>query len=55
MELVKEAGGQAFNGLDMLIYQGIIAFELWNPNVSITDETVDEIRVMMKKRLEGKS
>ena len=55
MELVKEAGGQAFNGLDMLIYQGIIAFELWNPNVSITDETVDEIRVMMNKRLEGNS
>ena len=29
MELVKEQGGIAFNGLKMLLYQGIIAYELW--------------------------
>lgn len=30
MTLVGQAGGRAFNGLKMLVYQGIEAFELWN-------------------------
>lgn len=30
MRLVKENGGKACNGLKMLLYQGIIAYELWN-------------------------
>ena len=29
MKLVKEQGGRAFNGSKMLLYQGIIAYELW--------------------------
>lgn len=29
MKLVEENGGRAFGGLKMLLYQGIIAFELW--------------------------
>ena len=29
MELVRENGGKAYNGLKMLLYQGIIAYELW--------------------------
>jgi len=29
MQLVRQAGGKAFNGFKMLLYQGIIAFELW--------------------------
>lgn len=29
MKLTKNAGGRAFNGLKMLLYQGIIAYELW--------------------------
>lgn len=30
MRLVKAHGGRACNGLKMLLYQGIIAYELWN-------------------------
>lgn len=30
MALVKAHGGSAYNGLKMLLYQGIIAYELWN-------------------------
>ncbi len=37
MSLVQEAGGNAYNGLKMLLYQGIIAYELWN-GVEITEE-----------------
>lgn len=29
MKLTKEQGGRAFNGAKMLLYQGIIAYELW--------------------------
>ena len=29
MSLVEENGGRAFNGLKMLLYQGVIAYELW--------------------------
>ncbi|MBE5867557.1 MAG: shikimate dehydrogenase [Lachnospiraceae bacterium] len=36
MRLVRAGGGRAFGGLKMLIYQGIIAFELW------TDTQVSE-------------
>ncbi|MBD5504015.1 MAG: shikimate dehydrogenase [Lachnospiraceae bacterium] len=37
MRLVKEHGGHAYNGLKMLLYQGIIAYELWN-NVQVSEE-----------------
>lgn len=30
MELVQEAGGKAYHGLKMLLYQGVAAYELWN-------------------------
>lgn len=30
MSLVRAAGGQAYHGLKMLLYQGVIAYELWN-------------------------
>ena len=36
MKLVKEQGGRAFNGSRMLLYQGIIAYELW------TDREISE-------------
>ena len=36
MKLVTENGGKAYNGARMLVYQGIIAFELW------TGKTVDQ-------------
>lgn len=29
MSMVEESGGRAYNGLKMLLYQGIIAYELW--------------------------
>lgn len=49
MSLVKEAGGQAFHGLKMLLYQGIIAYELWN-DISVTEE--DALIVYEKMKAE---
>lgn len=42
MRRVREAGGTAVNGLYMLLYQGALAFELWNPGVTVDQETVRE-------------
>jgi shikimate dehydrogenase len=36
MQMVRTHGGRAFGGMKMLLYQGIIAYELW------TGETVDK-------------
>lgn len=37
MKLVKKQGGQSYNGLKMLLFQAVDAFELWN-NCKISDE-----------------
>lgn len=53
MKLVRRAGGRAYNGLSMLIYQGVIAYELWNPGVRVEAEQVRQIRFRMEDRLLG--
>lgn len=53
MKYVKAAGGKAVGGLDMLIYQGLIAFELWNPGVSVDTETIETAKKQMRQLLEG--
>lgn len=51
MRLVNEAGGKAFNGLKMLLYQGVEAFELWN-NTKVREEDAYFCYEQMKKELE---
>ncbi len=46
----KAHGAKAYNGLKMLLYQGIAAYELWNC-IEITQETADELLGMMEKEL----
>ena len=50
MSLVKAHGGQAFNGLKMLLYQGIIAYELWN-DISVSEEVAERILHKMREAL----
>ncbi|MCM1268228.1 MAG: shikimate dehydrogenase [Bacteroidales bacterium] len=42
MKLVTQNGGQAFNGLKMLLYQGVIAYELWN-GVKVSEEQAQAV------------
>ena len=42
MQLTKKYGGRAYNGLKMLLYQGIIAYELWN-NVHVSEEDAQAV------------
>lgn len=48
MRLVKEHGGHAYNGLKMLLYQGIIAYELWN-DVHVSEEDAQMVYERLKE------
>ncbi len=50
MQLVRRAHGKAYHGLRMLLYQGIIAYELWN-DVRVSEEAAEEIYRKMEKAL----
>ncbi len=50
MKLVKAHGGQAFNGLKMLLYQGIIAYELWN-DISVSESVATHILDRLREAL----
>lgn len=42
MKLCKNAGADSYNGLRMLLYQGVIAYELWTGK-SISNDLTDEV------------
>lgn len=41
MQHVRQGGGEAFHGFKMLLYQGIIAYELWT-GIQISEELADK-------------
>lgn len=53
MSYVEAAGGRTMNGLTMLLYQGIEAFETWNPEVKVSKETVEKAKELVMARLRG--
>lgn len=52
LSLVEKQGGKAFNGLKMLLYQGVMAYELWN-DVEVSDELVEKVYIALKKAIYG--
>lgn len=50
MSLAMESGALAFNGLRMLVYQGICAYELWN-QVTVPESVSEEVYELLKKEL----
>lgn len=50
MKMCKNVGKPACNGLKMLLYQGVAAYELWN-DVSVTKEQADKVYNKMKEEL----
>lgn len=50
MSLCENKGARAHNGLKMLLYQGIAAFELWN-DVKVSDELAAEVLILMEKEM----
>lgn len=53
MQLTRETGGHACNGLKMLLYQGIIAYELWM-GTKITGELEEKAYEAMKLAMDIK-
>ena len=51
MRLVRKEGKEAYNGLKMLLYQGIIAYEYWN-QTEVRQEDADRIYNDMLRMLE---
>lgn len=47
LSCVAAAGGRTMNGLSMLLYQGIEAFERWNPQVKVSKETVEKAKELV--------
>ncbi len=50
MQLVSKRGGKAYNALKMLLYQAVIAYELWH-NTEIPQEVIDDIYVALKRKV----
>lgn len=50
MRLLQKEGKQVMNGLKMLLYQGIIAYEYWN-DCQVSDELAEEILRKMRDEL----
>lgn len=48
MKLCRRNGVNAYNGLKMLLYQGIIAYELWN-DISVSEEVADQVYGVLEK------
>ena len=53
MQMVVRAGGKAYNGLKMLIYQGVEAFEKWN-DVAVPRELASEVYELVRNKVEVK-
>lgn len=50
MRLADGCGKKAYNGLKMLLFQGVIAYEYWN-KVSVSDETMAKVYDTMLEEL----
>lgn len=48
MRLVEENGGRAYNGTKMLLYQGVIAYELWT-GTRVTDDMAEQAYKAMQE------
>ena len=50
MQRVENAGGNAYNGLKMLIYQGVEAFEKWN-ETEVCQQLASEVYEIVRKKV----
>lgn len=50
MQLVTEAGGKAYNALKMLLYQAVIAYELWH-DITVPQDVIEDVYVDLKRKV----
>lgn len=51
IQLAEAAGAKAYHGLKMLLYQGVIAYELWN-QIAVPDQVVQKGYQVIEKELQ---
>ena len=54
MNRVEGVNGKSYNGLKMLLYQGILAYEAWR-NLKVPDKVSEEVLKKMKEELHEKA
>ncbi len=54
LDLIKHKGGKAINGLGMLLYQGIMAYELWN-DITVSYELISKVNKALENAVYNKS
>ncbi len=54
LAMAKAAGAKTANGLGMLIYQGVAAYELWHPDKKLSAEVIAGARELLLHHLEGR-
>ncbi|MBP3622204.1 MAG: shikimate dehydrogenase [Lachnospiraceae bacterium] len=52
LKLMEDLGKKAINGLKMLLYQGVMAYELWN-ELTVSDELVEKVYIALRKAIYG--
>lgn len=50
MRLARENGAEAYNGLKMLLYQGVAAYEMWNA-ASVPKEVVEKVYDKLQQKV----
>ncbi|MBO5087891.1 MAG: shikimate dehydrogenase [Lachnospiraceae bacterium] len=50
MQLVTQAGGRAYNALKMLLYQAVIAYELWHDR-KVPQDIIDDVYIELKRKV----
>ena len=50
MRLSRENGAEAYNGLKMLLYQGIAGYEMWN-QTSVPEEVVEKVYEKLQQKV----
>lgn len=53
MKYFKEEGKLSINGLDMLLYQGVLSWEIWNMGYQVKESVIEEARKQLKKALKS--
>lgn len=54
MQLVTKSGGKAYNALKMLLYQAVIAYELWH-DIVVPQNIIEDVYVELKRKVYPKN
>ena len=50
MRLARENGAEAYNGLKMLLYQGIAGYEMWN-QTKVSEDVVEKVYEKLQQKV----